>query len=77
MWVRSMGLPLKFYQIVNTFIVRQSTSPLDKTQEVLPLRSSYRTTWKDAEAKLRKLSDSIRIYRRLGVPVLGPRRLTG
>jgi len=79
LWVRSHAdLPLKLYQIVNTFRYEtKHTRPLIRLREITSFKEAHtvHTTWEDAAAQV---DEAIRIYqefyRRLAIPVLPSRR---
>jgi prolyl-tRNA synthetase len=73
LWIRSHAdLPLKVYQIVNTFRYEtRHTRPLIRVREITSFKEAHtaHTTWKDAERQVRK---AMRIYSefydRLAIP---------
>ncbi|WP_440952371.1 proline--tRNA ligase [Methanococcoides sp. FTZ1] len=79
LWVRSHAdLPLKLYQIVNTFRYEtKHTRPLIRLREITSFKEAHtvHTTWDDAAAQV---DEAIRLYvefyRRLAVPVLPSKR---
>ncbi|MGP8321994.1 MAG: proline--tRNA ligase [Methanosarcinaceae archaeon] len=79
LWVRSHAdLPLKLYQIVNTFRYEtKHTRPLIRLREITSFKEAHtvHTTWEDAAAQV---DEAIRIYiefyRQLGIPVLPSKR---
>ncbi len=79
LWVRSHAdLPLKIYQIVNTFRYEtKHTRPLIRLREITSFKEAHtvHTTWEDAE---RQVGEAIALYRefyeRLSVPVIISRR---
>ncbi|KGK98792.1 prolyl-tRNA synthetase [Methanococcoides methylutens] len=79
LWVRSHAdLPLKLYQIVNTFRYEtKHTRPLIRLREITSFKEAHtvHATWDDAAAQV---DEAIRIYsefyRRLAVPVLPSKR---
>jgi|ERR1035437_3611797 prolyl-tRNA synthetase len=78
-WVRSHAdLPLKLYQIVNTFRYEtKHTRPLIRLREITSFKEAHtvHATWEDAEVQVREAIELYtKIYRRLGVPVLRSRR---
>ena len=78
-WVRSHAdLPLKLYQIVNTFRYEtKHTRPLIRLREITSFKEAHtvHATWEDAEAQVKEaIGLYTEIYRRLAVPVLRSRR---
>ncbi|MCQ6962862.1 proline--tRNA ligase [Methanolobus chelungpuianus] len=79
LWVRSHAdLPLKLYQIVNTFRYEtKHTRPLIRLREITSFKEAHtvHATWDEAAAQV---DEAIRIYtefyRRLAIPVLPSRR---
>jgi prolyl-tRNA synthetase len=79
LWVRSHAdLPIKFYQIVNTFRYEtKHTRPLIRLREITSFKEAHtvHATWEDAEATV---EDAIALYRefyaRMCVPVLISKR---
>ncbi|MBN2488571.1 MAG: proline--tRNA ligase [Methanosarcinaceae archaeon] len=79
LWVRSHAdLPLKLYQIVNTFRYEtKHTRPLIRLREITSFKEAHtvHATWDDAAAQV---DEAIRIYqefyRRLAIPVLPSKR---
>ncbi|MBN2110191.1 MAG: proline--tRNA ligase [Methanosarcinaceae archaeon] len=79
LWIRSHAdLPLKLYQIVNTFRYEtKHTRPLIRLREITSFKEAHtvHATWDDAAAQV---DEAIRIYtefyRRLAIPVLPSKR---
>lgn len=79
LWVRSHAdLPLKLYQIVNTFRYEtKHTRPLIRLREITSFKEAHtvHATWEEAAGQV---NEAIRIYtefyRRLAVPVLASKR---
>ncbi|MDW7732002.1 MAG: proline--tRNA ligase [Methanolobus sp.] len=79
LWVRSHAdLPLKLYQIVNTFRYEtKHTRPLIRLREITSFKEAHtvHATWDDAAAQV---DEAIRLYtefyRRLAIPVLPSKR---
>lgn len=79
LWVRSHAdLPIKFYQIVNTFRYEtKHTRPLIRLREITSFKEAHtvHATWEDAE---QTVEDAIALYRefyeRLCIPVLISKR---
>lgn len=79
LWVRSHAdLPLKYYQIVNTFRYEtKHTRPLIRLREITSFKEAHtvHATWEEAAAQV---EDAIALYRefyeRLGIPVLVSKR---
>ncbi|MGM0770151.1 MAG: proline--tRNA ligase [Halobacteriota archaeon] len=79
LWVRSHAdLPLKLYQIVNTFRYEtKHTRPLIRLREITSFKEAHtvHATWEDAAVQV---DEAIRLYtefyRRLAVPVLPSKR---
>lgn len=79
LWVRSHAdLPLKIYQIVNTFRYEtRHTRPLIRLREITSFKEAHtvHATWEDAERQVEAALDLYRrFYDRLCVPVLISRR---
>ncbi len=79
LWVRSHAdLPLKYYQIVNTFRYEtKHTRPLIRLREITSFKEAHtvHATWEEAAAQV---EDAVALYRefydRLGIPVLVSKR---
>jgi len=79
LWVRSHAdLPLKYYQIVNTFRYEtKATKPLIRAREITSFKEAHtvHASWDEAEAQAK---EAIALYRafydRLAIPVLISRR---
>jgi prolyl-tRNA synthetase len=79
LWVRSHAdLPLKLYQIVNTFRYEtKHTRPLIRLREITSFKEAHtvHSSWEEAA---KQVDEAIRIYlefyRRLAIPVLASRR---
>ncbi|WP_406656843.1 proline--tRNA ligase [Methanolobus sp. ZRKC2] len=79
LWVRSHAdLPLKLYQIVNTFRYEtKHTRPLIRLREITSFKEAHtvHATWEDAAAQV---DEAIRLYtefyRKLAIPVLPSKR---
>ncbi|RPJ53111.1 MAG: proline--tRNA ligase, partial [Methanobacteriota archaeon] len=79
LWVRSHAdLPLKLYQIVNTFRYEtKHTRPLIRLREITSFKEAHtvHATWLDAEAQVKTaIALYTEFYERLGVPVVVSRR---
>lgn len=79
LWVRSHAdLPLKLYQIVNTFRYEtKHTRPLIRLREITSFKEAHtvHATWDEAEAQVEEAVKRYReFYRRLCVPVIVSRR---
>ncbi|NYT05201.1 MAG: proline--tRNA ligase [Methanomicrobiales archaeon] len=79
LWIRSHAdLPLKLYQIVNTFRYEtKHTRPLIRLREITSFKEAHtvHATWDEAEAQVRTaVSLYTTFYRRLCVPVIISRR---
>lgn len=79
LWVRSHAdLPLKLYQIVNTFRYEtKHTRPLIRLREITSFKEAHtvHTTWDEAAAQVDEaIARYIEFYKRLGVPVLPSKR---
>ncbi|MDD2440238.1 MAG: proline--tRNA ligase [Methanosarcinaceae archaeon] len=78
-WVRShAALPLKLYQIVNTFRYEtKHTRPLIRLREITSFKEAHtvHATWEEAEAQVKEAVELYtEFYKRLAVPVLRSRR---
>jgi prolyl-tRNA synthetase len=79
LWVRSHAdLPLKYYQIVNTFRYEtKATKPLIRAREITSFKEAHtvHATWDEAEAQAQMAIALYRsFYERLCIPVLISRR---
>ncbi len=79
LWVRSHAdLPLKYYQIVNTFRYEtKATKPLIRAREITSFKEAHtvHATWKEAEAQAETAIGLYRtFYDRLCIPLLVSRR---
>ncbi len=79
LWVRShVDLPLKLYQIVNTFRYEtKHTRPLIRLREITSFKEAHtvHATWEDAAAQVDEaISIYTEFYRKLAVPVLASKR---
>lgn len=79
LWVRSHAdLPLKLYQIVNTFRYEtKHTRPLIRVREITSFMESHtvHTTWEDANKQVEyEIELTKEFYRELGVPIVISKR---